>query len=66
MAKKKKNWIPKDLKKGAFTAYCKRQGFKGVTKACIEKAKRSKNPTTRKRAILAETFRKMAKKRKKK
>ena len=64
MAKTKKKWIPKDLKKGAFTAYCKKQGYKGVTKECIEKGKKSKNPTTRKRAVLAETFKKMARKRK--
>ena len=63
---RKKKWIPKDLKKGAFTRYCKRQGYKGVTKECIAKAKKSKNPTTRRRAVLAETFRGMAKKRKKK
>ena len=62
--KKKKGF--KGLKKGAFTAYCKRQGFSGVTSACIAKGKRSKNPLTRKRATLAETFRGFAKKRKKK
>ena len=67
MAKKrKKKWIPRDLKKGAFTAYCKRLGYKGVTQECIERGKKSKNPTIRKRAVLAETFRKLAKRRKKK
>ena len=60
-----KKWIPKDLKKGAFTAWCKSQGFGGVTAACIAKGKKSKNPTTRKRATLAQTFKKMAKKRRK-
>ena len=55
-----------NLKKGAFTEYCKRKGYKGVTKACIEEAKKSPNPTTRRRAVLAETFRKIAKKRNKK
>lgn len=52
-----KKWIPKDLKKGAFTKYC---GGK-VTQECIERGKNSPNPTTRKRATLAETFRKMHK-----
>lgn len=47
--------------KGVFTAYC---GGK-VTQACIEKGKKSSNPTIRKRAVLAETFRKIARKRKK-
>jgi len=46
------NWIPKNLKKGAFTKYC---GGK-VTCACIKKGMKSKNPTTRKRATLARTF----------
>jgi len=57
-------WIQKAVKKpGAFTAYCKREGFKGVTQACIKKGCNSKNPTTRRRACLAKTFKKMAKKR---
>lgn len=60
MAKKKK-WIPKKIKKGSFTAYCKSLGYKGVTAECIAKGKKSKNPTTRKRANLASTFRKMKK-----
>ena len=63
-AKSSKNWIPKNLKKGSFTAYCKKKGYKGVTQACIEEGKKSKNPKTRKRAVLAQTFRKMKKKKK--
>lgn len=63
MAQRK--WIPKDLKKGAFTSWCKKQGYNGVTQACISKGKQSKNATIRKRAVLAETFKKMAKRRKK-
>lgn len=60
MAKKKKKWIQDaHLKKGAFTEWCKKQGFDGVTEECIKKAKKSSNPTTRKRGVLAETFRKM-------
>lgn len=62
MAKDKK-WIQKAIKHpGSFTEWCKKQGFKGVTKECIEMGKRSKNPTIRKRANLAETLRKMSKK----
>ena len=64
MAKKNKKWIPKDLKKGAFTKYCKSKGYSKVTNECIEEGKKSKNPKVRKRANLAKTFRKMAKKRK--
>ena len=43
-------------KKGVFTAYCKRNGFKGVTKECIEKGLKSKDPIIRKRANLAKIF----------
>lgn len=69
MAKKKKKekWIQKAIKNpGAFTQWCKRQGYSGVTKECIEKGKQSPNPTTRRRAYLAEILRKLSKKRKKK
>lgn len=48
---------------GSFTKYCKNKGYKGVTQACIEEGKQSSDPTTRKRAVLAETFKKTAKKR---
>ena len=62
MAKKKK-WIPKNLKKGAFTSWCSAQGFGNkVTSECIAAGKKSKNPTTRRRANLAATFRKLHKK----
>jgi len=64
-SKNKKNWIPKDLKKGAFTKWCKSRGYSGVTSECIREGQKSKNPTVRKRATLAKTFKKMAKKRKK-
>jgi hypothetical protein len=65
MARKKK-WIQQAIKKpGAFTEWCKRQGFSGVTRECIEMGKRSSNPTTRRRAVLAETLRKLAKRRRK-
>ena len=67
--KKKKTgerWIQRAIKKpGAFTEWCRRRGYSGVTQACIEEGKRSKDPTTRRRAVLAETLRKISKKRKK-
>lgn len=74
MAKKKKGkWMQEVNKqmeekgtKGAFREYCIRKGYSGVTQACIEEGKRSSNPTIRKRAVLAETFKKHSKKRKKK
>jgi len=71
MAKRKKKktgerWIQRAIKKpGAFTEWCRRRGYSGVTQACIEEGKRSKDPTTRRRAVLAETLRKISKKRKK-
>jgi len=64
MAKKKKKWIPKNLKKGAFTTYCRSKGFSGVTSECIQMGKASKNPTTRRRANLAATLRKLPRKKK--
>ena len=44
----------KSENRGTFTRYCKGLGFNGVTRACIAKGKKSKNPTTRKRAVFAE------------
>ena len=71
--KKKEKWMQEvnaamEAKgtKGAFTRYCKRLGYKGVTEACIQKGLKSKNPTVRRRARLAKIFREIAKKRKKK
>ena len=52
----KKQKLKLNLKKGAFTQFCKRKGFKGVTKQCIQIGKKSKNPLTRKRATFAETL----------
>ncbi len=61
---KNRRWIQKAIKKrGAFTQWCKRRGYSGVTQRCIEEGKRSKNPTTRRRAVLARTLRKTNKKR---
>jgi len=63
MAKKKKDWMQDAVKHpGAFTSYCKKKGFDGVTQECINEGKKSSNPTVRKRATLAETFRKAKKK----
>jgi len=55
---KEKLWMQGAVKHpGSFTAYCKRQGYKDVTEECIREGMRSKDPTTRKRASLARTFR---------
>ena len=57
-------WIQKAVKKkGAFTAYCKRKGYKGVTKECIREGLHSKDDTTRRRARLAAFFKQLAKER---
>jgi len=67
MVKKKDNWIQKAIKNpGAFTEWCQRRGYNGVTQKCIEEGKKSDNPTIRRRAVLAETLRRLAKRRKKK
>ncbi len=62
MAKKaKKNWMQGAVKKpGAFTAYCKSKGYGGVTDQCIAEAK-AEGGKREKQAVLAETFRKSAK-----
>ena len=52
-------WIGKiDLKKGRFTEWCKRHGFSGPTKACIEVAKKSKDRSVRGMAQFAERAKK--------
>jgi hypothetical protein len=56
-----KKWIPKDLKKGALRKTLGVKEGKKIPAAKLEKATHSKNPLTRKRAVLAETFRKMRK-----
>ena len=67
MARRKKRWIQGAVKKeGSFRAYCRRLGFSGVTQECVERGKRSKNPTIRRRAILAQTLKRLSKRRKKK
>ena len=57
MKKKNDKWIQNAIKKkGAFTSFCKRKGFKKVTLACINLGLKSKNPLTKKRARLAKTL----------
>jgi len=51
---------------GAFTRWCKRQGYSGVTNECIQKGLKSKNPTIKKRAAFAKAARNISKKRKRK
>jgi len=61
---RKKKWIPKDLKEGAFTRWCKARGYGGVTEACIAKGLAA-GGTIAKQANLARTFRRIAERRKK-
>jgi len=68
---RKKKWMQKasaSIKrrgtKGVFRAWCLRRGYKSVTAGCIAEGKRSKNPTIRRRAALAGTFRKASRSRK--
>ena len=61
MRRKKKKWAQDAVKNpGAFTAYCKSLGFKGVTNACIEKGIAAGGAVA-KRAVLARTLRRMHK-----
>ena len=56
----KEKWIQDmDLKKGALRKTLKVKKGEKIPENKLEKAEKSKNPLTRKRAILAETFRKM-------
>jgi len=56
----KEKWIQDmDLKKGALRKTLKVKKGEKIPEKKLEKAEKSKNPLTRKRAILAETFRKM-------
>lgn len=60
MAKEK--FIQKiDLKKGALRKQLHVKKGEKIPEKKLEKAEHSKNPTTRKRAVLAETFKKMKK-----
>ena len=51
---------------GTFTAWCKRQGFSGVTSACIAKGKKSRSKVTQKRANFAKGMKTIARRRKRK
>lgn len=62
-----KKWIQKAIKRpGALSKKLGVPMDKNIPMAKLEKATKSKNPTTRKQANLAITLKKMAKKRKKK
>lgn len=61
--KKPKKFIAKmDLKKGALRKELGVKGDKPIPAKKLAKAAKSKNPLEKKRAVLAETFRKMKKK----
>ena len=58
-----KNWIAGAVKKpGALRASLHVKKGEKIPEAKLKKAEHSKDPTTRKRAVLAETFKKMRKK----
>lgn len=60
-----KKWIQAaHLKKGAFSAYAHRNHLSMA--AAITKGRHSRNATTKRRANLANTFRKMSRRHKKK
>jgi len=59
--KKTKKWIPKDLKEGRFTSYCKSHGFDGPSEACAAKAMESDDESVR---GMASFYRNVAKKKK--
>ncbi|KRT69447.1 MAG: hypothetical protein XU15_C0011G0129 [candidate division NC10 bacterium CSP1-5] len=53
----------KKSREGSFTAWCKRQGYGGVTSACIAAGKRAKSTAIRKKANFASNARKWSHKR---
>ena len=55
---KRKKKLFGNLKKGSFTRYCRRKGFKKVTSKCIRMGLKSKNRKTRRRANFARNARK--------
>jgi len=62
MAKKRK-WIQRAVKRpGAFTAWCKKHGFSGPTKACIVYAKKVAKKTGNKSLMGQALFAQKAKK----
>lgn len=50
--------VIKKSKEGGFTAWCKAQGFDGVTAECIAKGKASKDARIRRKATFAANARK--------
>ena len=54
--------VSKTLKKGALRQELGAKPGKPIAEKKLEKSAKSKNPTLKKRAVLAETFRKAAKK----
>jgi hypothetical protein len=62
MAKEKKKWIAGAIKhKGALREELHAKEGKKIPAVKLEKAEHSKNPTLRKRAVLAATLKKMHK-----
>lgn len=62
MAEKKEKWIQgMHMKKGALHETLHVKPGKKIPESKLKKAEHSKNPTTRKRANLAETLKKMHK-----
>lgn len=59
---KKKFIQDMDLKKGALRKSLHVKEGENIPESKLKKAEHSKNPTTRKRAVLAETFKKIRKK----
>ena len=58
----KRKWIQKAVNpahKGDFTAYCKRQGYKGVCEECIAEARKSGDKHLISMANFAANMRKM-------
>lgn len=63
MVAAKSNWIQGAIKKpGALRKSLGVKKGEKIPSAKLKKAEKSKNPTTRKRAVLAETLKKMRKK----
>ena len=61
--KEGKKWIQgADIKKGALRKKLGVKEGQDIPASKLKKAENSKNPTTRKQAVLAETFKKMRKK----
>ena len=62
MTKEKKHWMQDAVKKpGSLRRTLHVPKGKKIPEAKLEKAEHSKNPLTRKRAVLAETFKKCRK-----